>query len=485
MGQKRGTPAVEPGKDAVFAELMGLRGRGVADGEVAIRGRDPFFRTPFRVGETVAATIAATGVAANDIWEMRTGRRQRLGVDLRQAAARLRTVDYSQARDAGGAFRNIPIPQVMSEMLKVTQPWRTRDGRWVLPHFNLPNLKARVLGVLKCDYTPESVRAAVSQWNADDLEEAIAAVHACGGKIRTAEEWLEHPQGKVLAAKPVVTVTRIGDSAPEPFHPGDRPLSGLRVLDLTRVLAGPVAGRSLAEHGADVLMVTAPGLPQTPEHVRDTSHGKRSCFLDYTKPDEAERLWELAEGADVFVDGYRRGRLAAHGFGMEELMKRRPGLICVNVSCFGSEGPLAQRAGWEQVAQVMTGVCHANGMLTGAGQPKLVFAPLCDYTTGFLAAYGTMLALARRAREGGSYYVETTLCQAAMLVLRQGFVEDFSAAPERLTEAEIAASYVLEPGTAYGDLRTLGPALEMSETPCNWPHPTPKLGGDSPAWMPR
>lgn len=475
----------QPGKARAFDELMQVRSLGAIDpGEVTISGRDPFYNTPYRVGEAVAASIAAAGVAANDIWQLRTGRRQALSIDVRAAAATLRTVDYTRARQGNGGYAPVPIPQAMSHMISVTQPWPTRDGQWLLPHLNLPHLSARVLDVLQCDSTPAAVSAAVGRWDADALEDAIAAARACGGKVRTEAEWLAHPQGRYLAGRPVVEITRVGDSAPEPFVPGDRPLSGVRVLDLTRILAGPVAGRSLAEHGADVLMVTAPHLPQTPEHVRDTSHGKRSCFLDLRQAGDANTMRALLREADVFIDGYRPGRLAGLGFAPDELLRLRPGLVQLSVSCFGSGGPWAGRAGWEQVAQAVTGVCHRNGELTNQGRPKLVFAPLCDYTTGYLGALGVMLALARRAREGGSYRMHVSLCQSAMFAQRQGLLDTYQDAPQQLDADELDA-YTVASDTCYGALKTLGPVLRMSETAPRWATPTPRLGGDTAIWQPR
>lgn len=474
-----------PGKRAAFAELMQVRNLEEIDpAEVTISGEDPFYSTPYRVGEAVAASIAAVGVAANDIWQLRTGRRQKLDIDVRAAAATLRTVDYTRARQPDGSFATVPIPDAMAHMLRVTQPWPARDGRWFLPHLNLPHLSERVLGVLQCESTPEAVSAAVGRWDADALEDAIAEARACGGKIRTEEEWLAHPQGQYLAGRPVVEIERVSDSAPEPFVAGPRPLHGVRVLDLTRILAGPVAGRTLAEHGADVLMATAPHLPQTPEHVRDTSHGKRSCFLDLRNSADAQAMRALVRDADVFIDGYRPGRLGSLGFDADELLHARPGLIHLSVSCFGSGGPWAGRAGWEQVAQAVTGVCHRNGLLTNDGKPKLVFAPLCDYTTGYLGALGVMLALARRAREGGSYRVHVSLCQSAMFAQRQGLVDRFDHAPQRL-DAQALEAYSVESDTCYGVLRTLGPVLRMSDTAPRWALPTPRLGGDAPAWLPR
>ncbi len=474
-----------PGKWRALAELMAIRGQdGLAPNELSMTGNDPFFPTPFRVGETAAAALAAIGIAANDLWQIRTGLRQKIKVEVSHAAATLRTVDYTRALNQNGQYEHVPIPAAMTHMLGVTQPWPTKDGHWLLPHLNLPHLSRRVLEVLSCDDTPEAVSQAVSGWEGTALEDAIAQARACGGMIRSPQEWLEHPQGRYLAARPVIEITKISDTAPEPLHSGDRPLSGVRVLDLTRILAGPVAGRALAEHGADVLMVGAEGLPQTPEHVRDTSHGKRSCFLNLNDASQAAELKALVGQADVFVNGYRPGRLASHGFAVEDLVKQRPGLVVVSISCFGSGGPWATRAGWEQVAQAVTGICHTNGLLTQSGQPKLVFAPLCDYTTGYLAALGTMLALARRAREGGSYHVQVSLCQSAMFVQRQGVLESFAAAPGHLMEDELEKLQV-QANTCYGQLKTLGPVLQMSSTTPRWDRPSPRLGSDAAVWLPR
>nr|WP_314076072.1 CoA transferase [uncultured Roseococcus sp.] len=469
-------------RSTAFSELMEVRaGVAPAAGEVTISGADPFFRTPFRIGETVAAVLAASGVAANDLWEMRSGRRQRVEVAVHEAAASLHIVNYTRARGADGQYAFLLGSDSMKHMVSVTQPWPTADGRWFLPHFNLPHLERRVLDVLGCESTSEAVKGAVGRWKADALEDAIAQARACGGKVRSREEWLAHPQGAYLANRPVVEITRIADSAPEPLPTGERPLSGIRVLDLTRILAGPTAGRTLAEHGAEVLMVTAPHLPQVPEFVRDLSHGKRSCFLNVERAGEAERLAELARGADVFLNGYRPGRLAGRGFGMEELVRLRPGIINVSINCFGSGGPFAERGGWEQVAQAVTGIALSHGTITGAGQPKLAPAPMCDYLTGYLAAFGAMVALARRAREGGSYHVQVSLCQSAMFYQRQGLVEGFEDAPEKLTAAQLDPLCVRE-ASPYGDLLTLGPVLRLSETPCRWALPTPTLGGDRPEW---
>lgn len=470
-----------------FAELMEIRGLKIPEAEeISITGSDPFFCSPFRIGETAAAALAARGVAANDLWELRTGSRQRISVDVRAAAATsLYGGDMTQRRDEQGIYQPLEYSAAMKHMVSLTQPWQAADGRWVLPHTNLPHLERRVLDVLKCESSPESVSESIAGWNSDELEQAIADAHACAGKVRTPEEWLLHPHGAYLATLPVVEIIKIADSPIEPLHPGSQPASGVRVLDLTRILAGPTAGLGMAEHGADVLMVTAPHLPQVPAFVRDTSHGKRSCYLNMGDPEDAAALDELVKSADVFIDGYRPGRLEERGFGVDRLMTLRPGLIHVSVNCFGSGGPFAHQAGWDQVAQAVTGICHTQGEATGAGQPKLTPVFMCDFLTGFLATFGAMVALARRAKDGGSYRVNVSLCQSAMLLQRQGLCSGFEGAPGRLTPAEFEALAVCDDNTAYGDLKTLGPVLRMSQTPCKWFGTTPALGTSQPGWMPR
>lgn len=459
-----------------FEEVMGIRGEAPAGDEAAIAGHDPVFSTRFRIGETCAAVLAGVGVAVSDIWELKTGRRQKASIDVRHAAAALKSSRYMQTPDANGAFRLVVSPE-HEKMLKITQPWPTKDGRWVLPHFGLPNLRERVLKLLGCEPVPESVSKAVARWNALDLEAAIDEARACGAMVRSNDEWLGHPHGKALAAKPIVEIIKIGDSDPEPFPESDRPLGGIRVLDLTRILAGPIAARTLAENGADALMVTAERLPQIAEHVIDTSHGKRSCFLDLKTGEGVDALKRLVKGADVFSQGYRPGILEGFGFGPEQLAELRPGIVSLSISCFGADGPFSHRAGWEQVAQTVTGICNDGG----DGRPALLPAAACDYTTGYLGAYGVMLALARRAREGGSYHVRVSLCQSGMFIYRQGKTE-FERAGMDLSEAELDGLRT-ETRTATGPLRHLAPVLKLSETPPRWDRPTPVLGGDAPEWL--
>ena len=467
-----------------FEEVIGVREafgglKPPPKDEVTIVGADPVLSTRFKIGETCAAALGGVGVAVSDISEMKTGRRQKVAIDVRHAAAGLRSSGYLQRPDAGGTFKPI-VNENHEAMRAITQPWPTKDGRWVLPHFGLPNLQARMLKLLGCEPNPQSVAKAVATWDALDLEAAIDEARVCGGMVRSNDEWLAHPHGRGLAAKPIIEITKIGESDPEPLPKDGRPLSGIRVLDLTRILAGPMAARTLAEHGADVLMVTAERLPQIPEHILDTNHGKRSCFLDLAHNEDASRLKTLVKGTDVFSQGYRPGAISKLGFGPEELAALRPGIIYASINCYGDGGPFSHRGGWEQVAQTMTGLCHEGCTTARPDGPALLPGAACDYTTGYLAAYGILRALARRARDGGSYHVRASLCQSGMFVYRQGKVA-FPGLDLDLSAAELDAIRT-ESRPKSGPLRHLGPILKLSEAQPYWSRPTPQLGGDAPEW---
>ncbi len=465
-------------------EVLALRGKPApATSEVSITGQDPVLSSRFRIGDTCAAVLGGVAVAVNDIWQLKTGRRQQAAIEVRHAAAALKSSAYLQRPDATGVFRDVVSPD-HEAMRAMTQPWPTRDGRFVLPHFGLPNLKARMLELLGCEPNPQSIAQAVAKWDALDLEAAIDEARVCGGMVRSLDEWLATPHGQVLAGKPIVEIIKIGDSAPEPFPSVDhgagdehRPLSGIRVLDLTRILAGPVCARTLAEHGAEVLMVTTERLPQIAEHVMDTSHGKRSCFLDLNLAADAAQLRALLKTADVFSQGYRPGMIGKLGFLPEQVAAIRPGIVYTTISCYGADGPFSHRGGWEQVAQTVTGICHDNN----PQRPHLLPAAACDYTTGYLAAYGVLLALARRAVAGGSYHVRVSLCQSGMFIQRQGKLAPPPAGLE-LSAGELDAIRIESHPAHLGPLRHLGPIVRLSETPARWIRPTPNLGGDRPAW---
>ncbi len=485
--------------NAMLDDLRAIAGWTEEDcRDVTISGRDPVLPTRFLVGEIAAGIHAACGAAAARLWEMRTGRRQSVTVDVRAAAATMRSFFYLQL--PGGM-------DAMTQASMLGGAYRTSDDRWFFVHPGFPHLREGVLRVLDCEDNPESCGAAVRQRDANELEDTFAENGLCGAIVRTAAEWAQHPQGMELARLPVVEIIKIGDSPPEPLPQGDRPLSGIRALDLTRVLAGPTCSRTLAEHGADVLKVTAEHLPTSAMFDVDTGHGKRAAFLDLRDQGDADKLWGLVEQADIFCQSYRLGALAGHGLSPDKVAARRPGIIYAFMNCYGPIGPWGGRRGWEQLAQTVTGLTQEEGQLelpppseemlqqmgrfartmtAPPGQPRLLPGAITDYMTGYLLAFGSMVALSRRAEEGGSYIVRTSLTQSGMCVARMGRAdaEEAKAQTAMLTPDELD-KLTIERDTDIGHLRYLAPVVQMSDTPAHWATPTVPLGTHQPVWLDR
>ncbi len=452
-------------------ELLGPADAG--DHTLSISPADPVLATPFRVGDAAAASIGAHALAAAELWKLRGGRTQRIEVDARAAAASL--LSFVLTRAAG-----VVLPR---GGLASTALYRTRDAGWIHLHGGFPALHAGTLSLLGAGEDADSIARAVARWDVQALEDALAERGLCGARLRTAEEWRAHPQGQALAGAPLVEIVRIGDAPPAPLpgpratDAGARPLSGMRVLDLTRVLAGPTCARTLAEHGAQVLHVRSPKLPSIEPFVVDTNVGKRSCFLDLELKEDVTRLRALLGDAHVFSDGYRPGALARRGFSAEALAALRPGIVIASINCYGHTGPWAARPGWEQLAQTATGMAFEHA---GGTAPAVVPAAVTDYTTGRLAALGVLCALSRRAREGGSWHVRVSLARTAMWIQSLPRVPA-GATPSGLDPAQLAPWFI-EMASAWGPIRRLGPIARMSETPPRWSLPPAPLGSHPASW---
>jgi crotonobetainyl-CoA:carnitine CoA-transferase CaiB-like acyl-CoA transferase len=439
---------------------------------------DPVLPTPFRIGDAGAATLAATGLAAADLWELRSGRKQNISVDFRHAAASLRSGTYMKLGDGDVSHARNSIMGV----------YPTKDGRWSYLHCNFPNHRAAALSVLGVTEDRAAVAKAVLNWNAADLEEAIIAAKGAGGMVRTKAEWADHPQSAAIGSLPLMEIVRIGDSPTEPLPPGTRPLSGIRVLDLTRVLAGPTCARTLAEHGADVLKITGAHLPNLGYQEFDTGHGKLSAQLDLRQPDDVETLRGLVREADVFSQGYRPGTLGMRGLSPEELAAIRPGLVYVSLCAFSHAGPWASRRGFDTVVQTVSGITSRQAEVVPGKTPGPQFYPVSaiDYCTGYLMAFGAMVALARRAREGGSWLVRISLAQVGKWIVDLGEVPEEAArrAPSDFSPEELER-WSMVTDTPSGRLRHLRPVVQLSETPTYWARPSVPLGYHQPVWPPR
>jgi len=436
----------------------------------AFDGADPILPTPFRAA---SAAAAALGLGAACACEIAGCAGQAVSVALPAAAASL--LSFSILRLGG---RALPRP---SETNPAVSFYRCGDGRWIYIHGGFPHLERGLLDLLGAENTREALSAAIAKWNAFELEDEIAARGLCGAVARTAVEWRASPQGAALRDTPAIRLTRIGDAPPVKAMKADAPLAGIRVLDLTRVLAGPTAGRTLASYGADVLSIRAPHLPTFDVFDVDTGSGKRSAYLDLRDGKDLRRLRALLGDAHVFVDSYRPGALAGYGLSPDALAQIRPGIVHVAVSCYGHDGPWAARGGWEQLGQTATGLALAQGAFLRAGEPRLIPAAACDYITGYLAAAGALAALLRRRREGGSWRVEVSLCATAMWLQSCGRV-DAASVPRSWDPLAGSGEYRQSCMTGRGRLDCLGPVVRMSQTPPAWTCPPPAPGADEPVW---
>jgi crotonobetainyl-CoA:carnitine CoA-transferase CaiB-like acyl-CoA transferase len=439
---------------------------------LSLRGSEPALPSSFRVGALMQASIAAAAMAAAEIWHQRGGNRQGVSVDMRHAAIEARSERYMRlhGKPPGPAWD------------RIAGLYRTGDGRWVRLHTNFPHHRDGMLKLLGCEYDRHSVEAALSKWRGEAFEAAAADARLVATMARSPAEWTAHPQGQAVAALPLFDITKTGEAPPRPLPGGmERPLSGIRVLDLTRVIAGPVCGRTLAAHGANVMRVTGPHLPGFELLDIDTGRGKLSASLDLRASEERERLRSLLREAHVFVQGYRPGGIGALGFSPEACAEMRPGIVTVSLSAYSHAGPWSLRRGFDSLVQNASGLNHAEAEAAGdPARPKELPAQVLDHASGYLMAFAAMMALARRAREGGSWHVRVSLAQTGRWLAGLGRLPDgFACADPRQDDV---ADLLEDMDTPMGRLTYVKHAAILSETPARWSRPPARLGAHAPLW---
>ena len=316
-----------PAEEAVAALWLGAALPTDALGWLMLAGRDPVLPSSFAVGTAALASLAAAGLAAAELHRLRTGQMQDVAVTMHAAAAefcseKLLRVDGQTPPDAWDAIAGL---------------YPTADG-WVRLHTNFPHHRAGVVRLLGCGDDRPSVAAALLRWQACQFESAAAQNGLCVTALRNHAQWQASAQGRAVSDLPV-QIDRVGTASPLALAPASRPLAGIRVLDLTRIIAGPVCTRTLAAHGADVLTITGPHLPSIPVLTIDTGRGKRSAQLDLRTAAGRATLQTLVRGADVFVQGYRPGGLAALGFSPADVAALRPGMVAASLNAYGDAGP--------------------------------------------------------------------------------------------------------------------------------------------------
>lgn len=440
---------------------------------VDLPGREPVLPSSFAVGTAAQTSIAASALAAAELWRLRAGRQQSVTVPMRDAAIEFRSEQYMRVDG-----------QKAAELWdKIAGLYRCGDGRFVRLHTNFPHHRDGVLKLLGCDYSREAVQKALDGWQAEAFENAAADAGLVVTATRSFAEWDAYPQGQAIASLPLLSIERIGDAPPQALPPGDRPLSGIRVLDLTRIIAGPVCGRTLAAHGADVMLVTSAHLPAIDTLVIDSGRGKLSTRIDLRGADGRATLEALLRDADIFVQGYRPGGLEALGFGPADAARLRPGIVYVTLTAYSHLGPWAGRRGFDSLTQNANGINIAEAQADNRAEPRPLPCQALDHASGYLMAFAAMAALRRRATEGGSWHVRVSLAQTGQWIRHLGRVEGGLACPN--PGFDDVRDRLEESASGFGRLTAVRHAAVLSETPARWARPTVPLGTHAPVWPER
>jgi crotonobetainyl-CoA:carnitine CoA-transferase CaiB-like acyl-CoA transferase len=458
----------------ILADLWTLAGGDAsALDTVTLTGQEPQLPSSFRVAAAAQASIAAAALAAAQVWKVRSGQSQDVAVDMRHAVVECRSERYLRVDDK-------PPPPAWDAIAGI---YKTRDRRFVRLHTNFPDHRDAVCKVLNCKPERDEVQAALMQWDGEAFETAAYSNGGVVAMMRSHEEWSASPHAKALAALPPVSIEKIGEAAPKPWPAGDRPLAGVRVLDLSRVIAGPVAGRTLAVHGADVLLISGPDLPAIPWLTIDTGRGKLTSFAELKSEQGRASLRDLLAGADIFSQGYRPRALAGLGFSPEDAARINPGIVYVSLSAYGHAGPWAERRGFDSLVQTATGFNHAEGLAAGVDGPKELPAQMLDHATGYLMAFGAMMAKARQSREGGSWHVRVSLAQTGRWLWNLGRVADGFRTED--LKGEAVRLFVEEMPSGFGSLQAVRHSAMLSKTGAFWARPAMPLGSHPPRWPAR
>ena len=431
----------------------------------------------FPVSDLAAGAVASAGAATAEWINARFGVLPAVQVDRRLSSLWFATTIAPQGWALEATWN------------AVAGDYATRDG-WIKLHTNARHHRDAALKVLGVGVDKAAVRAAVSTWSGDDLEHAIIEAGGCAARLRSMSLWAAHPQGLALQGKPLVEIvgptlsdaTRNGDRRQDGVDRlegvrRDRPLAGVRVLDLTRVLAGPVCTRFLAGLGADVLRID-PQWWQEAGLEPETTPGKRCATLDLRSPRGLARLRELITQADVLVHGWRPGALA--GLGLDDAERRRlnPMLVDVSLNAYGWHGPWQGRRGFDSLVQMSTGIAHEGMVRSGADHPVPLPVQALDHATGYILACAALRGLTRRLNQQTPTTARASLVQtAALLVAGERQASDDILVPAQADDYADAIEL-----TAWGPAKRLKPPLHIAGCPLHWEQGARRFRSDPVQW---
>ncbi len=439
-------------------------------GPLSVTGAGGGLWSRLAVEETAVACVGAALLAAAELGRGRGAEPGEPSLDREGVTAAVRSERcFSLGGEApGGLFA--PLSRF----------WEAADG-WVRTHANYPWHREALLRALG-GADEDGVADAIAALPAEEVEARVFAAGGVAAAVRSAPAWDAHPQGRAVAAEPLVDGREIAGAAPRRRPPGALPASGVRVLDLTRVIAGPVCTRFLGALGADVLRLDPPARPDlSPGLPADTLLGKRSAFLDLTVAEDRAELEALLAAADVVVAGYRPGALERFGLGAEELAERHPGLVIVALDAWGWSGPWAGRRGFDSIVQAACGIAAAES--SDGTTPGALPCQLLDHGTGYLAAAASLCALRRQEVEGGTLIRRLALARTARLLAGASERPD-PAAPAHGAAAPTEPPSLVDLTGRAGPVEAVPPPGALAGRPLEWPQPVSLYGRDRAAWLP-
>ncbi len=416
----------------------------------------------FAVTESATASIGAATAAAADLLVARGGPRQAVTIDRAHAAAAF-SMERLLRRDGSSG----------DLWASLSGLYEARDGRFVQLHCNFPHHAAGVARRLGVPEERAAFETAIADWDAEELESALIDVGMVGAMYRTLEEWDAHPHAAATRGLPVLELTQLDGAGGRELALASRPLEGVRVLDCSRVLAGPVAGMTLASHGADVLRVGADHLPFTGAVVA-TGFGKRNANIDLRSEEGRATFTRLLGEADVLIDAFRPGALASHGFSAEDVARIRPGIVVVQICAFDWDGPWGGRRGFDSIIQTTTGIAMAAA--GEAGRPVHLPVQALDHATGFLGAFAAMRGLARRQSEGGSWLARLSLLRTRNWLVGLGEGGE----PDEPIDLE---EYMDEVDSGFGRLTAVRAVGGLAASPPRWDRAPSEIGSAAAEWV--
>ena len=437
-------------------------------GKLKVTQTPGYTDSSLQIPDFAVGIMATLGLVIERFANMRGLENSSIGIDRRHSQLMFNSVFYH--------YHNGWAVSMEDTKVDINSFYPTRDGRWVNFNGAYPKIRKGLLEYLNSPHSKTAIRASTMLRKSSQIESDLAELNLCGVIYRSPEEWLDHPQGAFLHGIQPIHTTKVGQSFKKVPKAHGRPLEGIRVLDLTRVVAGPNLGRQLAEQGADVIHIRHPYLDSIYCVAIESSYGKKNIFLDYKNDSDRKIFESLISEADLLVCGYRRDALDKAGFTRARLQELNGDLITVRLNAYGPGGPWSGLRGWEQLAQTCTGAAYLHTESNDYPEPHLIPALVNDYGTGYLGSIGAIASLIKRQNGEGIHDVDVCLAKTSMFLTEFNNNRDPA---EPLSSKDLKA-YMVDQETPNGVFTRVSPPVAFDRTPSYAYRPNSIIGSTPP-----